>query len=119
MSFSNSEAKSLQKAIEQAVSNGATSYTRKYRSEEVAKSAGLMMNGDFTVVPLACGEAVLVVDLSGVVDEIESFYLLCIPCGRKTEHRVGKRTQVGTCYECMRQEKLSARLIERMWGGLK
>lgn len=114
MSFSNSEAKSLQKAIEQAVSNGATSYTRKYRSVEVAKSAGSLMNGGYTVVPLACGEAVLVVDLSGAADA--ELLIACLDCMKITTHTIFrvKHTAWGACKSCRRMHEIDEEIVKSM-----
>lgn len=115
--FSKAEAESLSQAIAKAVANSATSYTRKYRSLDVAKEAAMVYEYDakHVVVPLENGEAILVVDLSCAPGETDVFMLICLQCKKKTTHKVGKTSQIGECLECARKQRLSDDYIRRLW----
>ena len=114
--FSKAEAESLSQAIAKAAANSATSYTRKYRSLDVAKEAATVYDAKHAVVPLENGEAILVVDLSCAPGEkTDVFMLICLQCKKKTTHKVGKTSQIGECLECARKQRLSDDYIRRLW----
>ncbi len=114
--FSKAEAESLSQAIAKAAANSATSYTRKYRSLDVAKEAATVYDAKHAVVPLENGEAILVVDLSCAPGEkTDVFMLSCLQCKKKTTHKVGKTSQIGECLECARKQRLSDDYIRRLW----
>jgi hypothetical protein len=117
--LSAAEIRSIQSAVAQARANGATSYTRKFRSTAVAQSAQeLYPLSATTIVGLFSGEAIMVIDL-GVGEEDEfDMALNCMKCTVKTVHIVNKDTSIAKCDACGRRQRLDDTFVQRMWAVL-